>query len=77
MPQSLFKQALYFETYIPEYVRLFDKLPISAFKEERNYGDVPLTELQICNCFYHDICITENKCFQLTNVSICHQVKNA
>jgi hypothetical protein len=32
--KSIQGRALYFETYLPEYGALYDKLPISAFVEE-------------------------------------------
>ena len=35
--KSVQGRALYFETYIPEYGALFDKLPISAFCMEERY----------------------------------------
>ena len=45
--KSIQGRALYFETYIPEYGALYDKLPISAFVWKKDIKeDVPL---QSCN----------------------------
>jgi hypothetical protein len=50
--KSIPGRALYFETYLPEYAAMFDKLPISAFvaSPETPNPDLPLTELQYWNC---------------------------
>ena len=41
--KSIQSRALYFETYIPEYAALYDKLPISAFVSSPNVKeDLPL-----------------------------------
>jgi hypothetical protein len=68
--KSLPGRAFYFETYIPSYGALYDKLPISAFlswdsdspdKPQKPVPDLPLEELQFWNCFSHDItCIEKN-----------------
>ena len=51
--KSIQGRALYFETYIPEYGALYDKLPISAFVWKKDVKeDVPLTELQLWDCKY-------------------------
>ena len=56
--KSIQGRALYFETYIPEYGALYDKLPISAFVWKKDIkGDVPLTELQLWDCFSYDITV--------------------
>ena len=46
--KSLPGRAFYFETYLPEYGALFDKLPISAFvsSPETPEPDLPLQDLQ-------------------------------
>ena len=60
--KSIQGRALYFETYIPEYGALYDKLPISAFVWKKEIKeDIPLTELQLWDCFSYDICITEKQ----------------
>ena len=60
--KSIQGRALYFETYLPEYGALFDKLPISAFVWKKDYGEsLPLTELQLWDCFSYDITIVEKK----------------
>ena len=41
--KSVQGRALYFETYLPEYGALYDKLPISAFCWKDVKEDVPLT----------------------------------
>jgi len=50
--KSLPGRAFYFETYLPEYAALFDKLPISAFvsRPETPNPDMSLPNLQFWNC---------------------------
>lgn len=50
--KSIPGRALYFETYLPEYAAMFDKLPISAFTSapELPDPDLPLSDLQYWNC---------------------------
>ena len=58
--KSIQGRALYFETFLPEYGALFDKLPISAFVWKKDYeGNMPLTELQLWDCFSYDITIIQ------------------
>ena len=58
--KSIMGRALYFETFLPEYGALFDKLPISAFVWKKDYeGNMPLTELQLWDCFSYDITIIQ------------------
>ena len=38
--KSIQGRALYFETYLPEYGALYDKLPISAFVTSPNIKDI-------------------------------------
>ena len=58
--KSIMGRALYFETFLPEYGALFDKLPISAFVWKKDYeGNMPLTELQLWDCFSYDITIVQ------------------
>ena len=43
--KSIQGRALYFETYLPNYGALYDKLPISAFVWKEDYGEsLPLSE---------------------------------
>lgn len=60
--KSIRGQAFRFETYLPEYGALYDKLPISAFRwcrfeDSPNFGNaasLPLDVLQIWDCMsYH------------------------
>ena len=57
--KSVQGKALYFETLIPEYGALFDKLPISAFcwKYPDNY--LSLDTLQLWDCFDYNITVIE------------------
>ena len=52
--KSVTGKALYFETLLPEYGALYDKLPLSAFVWKTEHGDLPLDILQLWDCFdYH------------------------
>jgi hypothetical protein len=55
--KSILGRALYFETYLPEYGAMFDKLPISAFTStpETPDPDLPLEDLQYWNCMDYGI----------------------
>jgi len=55
--KSIPGRALYFETYLPEYGAMFDKLPISAFVStpETPDSDLPLEELQYWNAMDYGI----------------------
>lgn len=66
--KSLPGRPFYFETYLPEYGALYDKLPISAFLAwDSDFPDCPvapdpdldLENLQFWNCFSHDIVTLE------------------
>jgi hypothetical protein len=66
--KSLPGRCFYFETFLPEYGALYDKLPISAFlawdsdsphKPRELDVDLPLEELQFWNCFSYDITLLE------------------
>ena len=50
--KSIPGRAFYFETYLPEYGAMFDKLPISAFVSEpvTPDPDLDLPNLQFWNC---------------------------
>ena len=55
--KSIPGRAFYFETYLPEYGALFDKLPISAFvsRAETPTPDLPLNNLQFWNCMDYGV----------------------
>ena len=55
--KSLPGRAFYFETYLPEYGALYDKLPISAFVSEPKTPDpdLPLNDLQFWNCMDYGV----------------------
>ncbi len=55
--KSIPGRAFYFETYLPEYGALFDKLPISAFvsSPETPNPDLDLPNLQFWNCMDYGI----------------------
>ena len=55
--KSIPGRAFYFETYLPEYGALFDKLPISAFlsRAEIPNPDLPLNNLQFWNAMDYGI----------------------
>ena len=55
--KSIPGRAFYFETYLPEYGALFDKLPISAFvsKPKTPDPDLPLNNLQFWNCMDYGV----------------------
>jgi hypothetical protein len=56
--KSVQHKALYFETLLPEYGALYDKLPISAFqwKEKLDY-DLSLDTLQLWDCFDYGLTV--------------------
>ena len=55
--KSIAGRAFYFETFLPEYGALFDKLPISAFLSEPKLPDpdLDLPNLQFWNCMDYGI----------------------
>jgi len=55
--KSIPGRAFYFETFLPEYGALFDKLPISAFVAEPKTPDPDLTlpNLQFWNCMDYGV----------------------
>ncbi len=60
--KSIQGRALYFETYLPEYGALYDKLPISAFVTSPNIkDDLPLEELELWDAFSYHITVIEKK----------------
>jgi len=63
--KSIPGRAFYFETYLPQYGAMFDKLPISAFvaTPETPTPDLDLPNLQLWNCMDYGI---TNICKQFT-----------
>ena len=60
--KSIEGRALYFETYLPEYGALYDKLPISAFVNSPNIKDnLELEELELWDAFSYHITVIEKK----------------
>lgn len=60
--KSVQGKALYFETLLPEYGALFDKLPLSAFvwKEDVNPDEfLSLDTLQLWDCFDYSLTVIE------------------
>ena len=55
--KSIAGRAFYFETYLPEYGAMFDKLPISAFvsKPVTPELDMNLPNLQFWNCMDYNV----------------------
>ena len=55
--KSIPGRAFYFETYLPEYAAMFDKLPISAFLSEPEIPnpDMELHNLQFWNCMDYGV----------------------
>lgn len=55
--KSIPGRAFYFETYLPEYGALYDKLPISAFvsRPETPNPDMSLPNLQFWNCMDYGV----------------------
>ena len=55
--KSMPGRAFYFETFLPEYGALFDKLPISAFVSEpkKPTPDLALHNLQFWNCMDYGV----------------------
>ena len=54
--KSIQGRAFYFETYLPEYGAMYDKLPISAFlsRPKTPDPDMDLVNLQFWNCMDYD-----------------------
>lgn len=60
--KSIKGEAFRFETYLPQYGALYDKLPISAFihnKSDENVEMLDLDELQIWDCLSHWVTVVE------------------
>ena len=60
--KSIEGRSLYFETYLPEYGALYDKLPISAFVNSPDIKlNLELEELELWDAFSYHITIIEKK----------------
>jgi hypothetical protein len=61
--KSIPGRAFYFETYLPEYAAMYDKLPISAFmsRPEIPDPDMNLPNLQFWNCMDYGIVAVDKK----------------
>ena len=58
--KSIQGRALYFETYLPEYGALYDKLPISAFVNSPDVKDnLSLEELELWDAFSYHVTVVE------------------
>lgn len=57
--KSVTGKALYFETLLPEYGALYDKLPLSAFVWKEDHGDLSLDTLQLWDCFDYHITVIQ------------------
>ena len=57
--KSIQGRALYFETYLPEYAALYDKLPISAFVHKETDLNLDLEELELWDAFSYHITVIE------------------
>ena len=60
--KSIQGRSLYFETYLPEYGALYDKLPISAFVNSPDIKlNLELEELELWDAFSYHITVIEKK----------------
>lgn len=57
--KSIKGEAFRFETYLPEYGALYDKLPISAFQHGARTDDLPLDVLQIWDALSYYVTVVE------------------
>jgi len=57
--KSIQGRALYFETYLPQYGALYDKLPISAFVTKPTDVDLELEELQLWDAFSYHLAVVK------------------
>lgn len=70
--KSLSGRAFYFETYLPEYGALYDKLPISAFvsSPEKAKPDMALDDLQFWNSMGYGVRLLHKAYIANMNVEI-------
>ena len=79
--KSIWGRSFYFETYMPEYGAMFDKLPISAFldwesdhpHEPRREDQLPLSDLQYWDSFDYDTEIIEKQFLHSMSVKVRHR----
>ena len=80
--KSIWGRSFYFETYMPDYGALFDKLPISAFVEwdsDKPEGpgeiqdDLPLSDLQYWDSFDFDTEIINKQFLHSMSVDVRHR----
>lgn len=80
--KSIWGKCFYFETYLPDYGALYDKLPISAFldfesshplKPRKPTPDLPLSDLQYWDSFDYDIKIIEKQFLHSMAVEVKHR----
>jgi hypothetical protein len=70
--KSIPGRTFYFETYLPEYGAMYDKLPISAFCEEPKTPepDLDLPNLQFWNCMDYGVRIIEKQFIKSMDVEV-------
>ena len=82
--KSIWGRSFYFETYMPEYGAMFDKLPIAAFLEWDSdhpegpvdpaiQGDLPLSDLQYWDSFDYDTQVIEKQFLHSMSVRVRHR----
>lgn len=80
--KSIWGRCFYFETYIPEYGALYDKLPISAFLDwESDHHDrpreikpdLPISDLQYWDSFDYDVRVIEKQFLYTMSVEVKHR----
>lgn len=80
--KSIWGRCFYFETYIPEYGALYDKLPISAFVDwESDYPNhpremevnLPLSDLQYWDSFDYDVRVIEKQFLYTMSTEVKHR----
>lgn len=70
--KSLSGRAFYFETYLPEYGAMYDKLPISAFvsSPEKPEPDMELEDLQFWNAMGYGVTLLHKAYIANMNVDL-------
>ena len=71
--KSIPGRAFYFETFLPEYGALFDKLPISAFvaSPETPSLDMALPDLQFWNCMDYGVTCIQKQFIGSMDYEVC------
>ena len=57
--KSIRGEAFRFESYLPQYAALYDKLPISAYCWKPVENELPLDALQLWDCMSHWVTVVE------------------